>query len=129
MSTPRQRFGGAVAALALAATAAGAAATPAAARTAPPRAGSYTVTIGSSGGYAYPDDTPASVYTDKDGSFHFQESHSLYGATDSRQWTFYTGSDFDTASADSALDNAVNPNNPNDRNNDTTWRCNNSPPA
>ncbi|TQF06916.1 hypothetical protein E6W39_37900 [Kitasatospora acidiphila] len=127
MSTPRQRFGGAVAALALAATAAGAAATPAAARTAPPRAGSYTVTIGSSGGYAYPDDTPASVYTDKDGSFHFQESHSLYGATDSRQWTFYSGSDFDSATADSALDNAVNPSNPNDRNNDTTWRCNNSP--
>ncbi|MCC9306248.1 RICIN domain-containing protein [Kitasatospora sp. RB6PN24] len=127
MSTPRQRWGGALAALALAAAAAGAVATPATAATTAPLTGSYTVTTGSTGGYAHPDDTPAGGYLDKDGSFHFQEAHSLYGATDSRQWSFYTGSNFDTAAPDSTLDNAVNPANPNDRNGDTTWRCDNSP--
>ncbi|MEY9847386.1 hypothetical protein ABH940_004478 [Streptacidiphilus sp. BW17] len=92
-----------------------------------PSAASYTVTIGSTGTYNYADDTPASSYIDKDGTFYFQESHSLYGATDPRAWSFYSGSNFDTATADSSLDNAVNPANSKDGNADTTWRCNNSP--
>ncbi|GAA1993707.1 RICIN domain-containing protein [Kitasatospora viridis] len=125
MSTPRQRLGGALAALALAVTGP-VLATPANAAT-PAAAPAFSVTVGSSGSYAYPDDTPAFPFTDKDGSFHVQESDSLYGATDPRQWSFYTGSNFDTATPDNALDNAVNPANSNDRNNDTTWRCDNSP--
>ncbi|MBD0695438.1 hypothetical protein BG452_03900 [Streptomyces sp. CBMA123] len=103
----------------------GASAAPA--KTPAPAPAGYTITIGSTGPYNYADDTPAAPYLDKDGTFHFQESHSLYGATDSRQWNFYTGSDFETATPDSGLDNAVNPANADDRNNDTTWRCNHSP--
>ncbi|MBO1414952.1 RICIN domain-containing protein [Streptomyces sp. FH025] len=100
------------------------AATPAAAKHAD---ATYTVSIGGTGSYAYPDDTPASVYTDKDGTFYFQQPHSLYGAKDSRQWGFYTGTDFDHATRSDPISGAVNPANPNDRNDDTTWRCNNSP--
>jgi hypothetical protein len=92
-----------------------------------PPAATYTISVGSIGTYPYADDTPASGYIDKNGTFYFQSSHSLYGATDSRQWDFYTGTDFDTATADSTLDNAVNPANSSDENDDTTWRCNNSP--
>jgi len=92
-----------------------------------PTSAAYTVSIGSTGSYAYPDDTPASGYLDKDGTFYVQSSHSLYGATDSRQWDFYTGTNFDTATPDSTLDNAVNAANSQDSNADTTWRCNNSP--
>lgn len=47
-----------------------------------PAAASYTVSIGSTKPYAYADDTPASGYIDKNGTFYFQSSHSLYGATD-----------------------------------------------
>ncbi|WP_328806853.1 RICIN domain-containing protein [Streptacidiphilus fuscans] len=92
-----------------------------------PSSATYTVTVGSTGTYNYADDTPAGSYLDKDGTFYFQESDSLYGATDSRQWSFYTGSNFDTATADSTLDNSVNPANSQDSNANTTWRCNNSP--
>ncbi|MEZ0069900.1 hypothetical protein ABIA32_005948 [Streptacidiphilus sp. MAP12-20] len=92
-----------------------------------PGSATYTVTIGTTGSYAYPDDTPAGAYVDKDGTFYFQQSHSLYGATDSRQWQFYTGTTFDNATADATLNNAVNSANKNDKNGDTTWRCNNSP--
>ncbi|MFC1418103.1 RICIN domain-containing protein [Streptacidiphilus cavernicola] len=92
----------------------------------PPTSG-YTVTIGSTGSYPYPTDTPAAPYLDKDGAFYFQQSASLYGSTDPRYWDFYTGSDFDTATRSSAISNAVNPANPADKNNDTTYRCNNSP--
>jgi hypothetical protein len=99
----------------------------ASAKTPDPSSATYTITIGSTGSYNYADDTPASSYLDKDGTFYFQESHSLYGATDSRQWNFYTGSDFSTAAPDPALNNAVNPANSQDSNADTTWRCNNSP--
>ncbi|MCX2185307.1 RICIN domain-containing protein [Streptomyces sp. SKN60] len=87
----------------------------------------YTVTVGAKGSWTHPDDTPASPYTDKDGTFYFQQAHALYGANDSRQWNFFTGADLDTATRSGALSDAVNPNNSNDRNNDTTWRCNNSP--
>ncbi|MET8509256.1 RICIN domain-containing protein [Streptomyces sp. NPDC004787] len=87
----------------------------------------YTVTVGAKGSWTHPDDTPASPYVDKDGTFYFQQAHALYGARDSRQWTFFTGADLDTATRSGALSDAVNPANSADRNNDTTWRCNNSP--
>nr|BFD86593.1 hypothetical protein StreXyl84_59940 [Streptomyces sp. Xyl84] len=88
---------------------------------------SYTVTVGAKGSWTHPDDTPAAPYIDKDGTFHFQQAHSLYGANDSRAWTFFTGEDFDSATRDGALSGAVNPADSRDRNDDTTWRCNNSP--
>ncbi|MET9617737.1 RICIN domain-containing protein [Kitasatospora indigofera] len=92
-----------------------------------PPAATYTVGVGSPVPYAYPTDTQASPYIDKDGTFWFQQSAALYGATQGRYWDFYTGTDFDTATKSSAISNAVNPANSSDRNNDTTWRCNNSP--
>ncbi|MHA6758390.1 RICIN domain-containing protein [Streptacidiphilus sp. PAMC 29251] len=125
MSPVRSRIAAALTALALALTGGGAMAT--ATASAAPASPGYTVSVGSTGSWAYPDDTPASAYTDKDGTFYFQQSDSLYGATDSRQWDFYTGTTFDNATRSSAISNAVNPANANDKNNDTTARCNNSP--
>ncbi|MGP9022627.1 RICIN domain-containing protein [Streptomyces sp. BR1] len=90
-------------------------------------AATYTISVGSVSPYAYPTDTPASSYIDKDGTFYFQQSAALYGSTEPRYWDFYTGTDFDDAKRSSAISNAVNPANSSDRNNDTTWRCNNSP--
>ncbi|WP_406345899.1 RICIN domain-containing protein [Streptomyces sp. NBC_00648] len=87
----------------------------------------YTVSIGSVSSYKYPTDTPAASYIDKDGTFYFQQSAALYGASEPRYWDFYTGTDFDDATRSSAISDAVNPANSSDRNNDTTWRCNNSP--
>ncbi|MFE3108473.1 RICIN domain-containing protein [Kitasatospora indigofera] len=92
-----------------------------------PPAATYTVGVGSPVPYAYPTDTQASPYIDKDGTFWFQQSAALYGASEGRHWDFYTGTDFDTATRSSAISNAVNPANASDKNNDTTWRCNNSP--
>jgi hypothetical protein len=83
-------------------------------------AGNYSVTVGAKGSWTHPDDTPANGYVDKDGTFYFQESHSLYGANDSRRWSFYTGADFDSASASNTLNNSGT-------NGDTTTFCNNSP--
>ncbi|MFJ3583173.1 RICIN domain-containing protein [Streptomyces sp. NPDC090127] len=103
------------------------AARPAAPAPEAPSAPTYTVTVGAKGSWTHPDDTPAAPYIDKDGTFYFQQAHALYGATDPRKWTFFTGADFDTASRSSALSDAVDPANGNDRNNDTTWRCDNSP--
>ncbi|GLW72758.1 hypothetical protein Kpho02_50570 [Kitasatospora phosalacinea] len=121
-SPPRRALAAALAAAAL--TLSGAVAPPASA--APPTA-AYTVSVGAPVTYPHPTDTPASPYVDKDGTFYFQQSAALYGATERRYWDFYTGTDFDTATRSSAISNAVNPANGNDRNNDTTWRCNNSP--
>lgn len=87
----------------------------------------YTVTLGPTGSYPYPDDTPASPFIDRDGQFYFQSSASLYGAKDPRYWDFYRGTSFDDATLDQPLSSSVNPSNPLDRNDDTTWRCNNSP--
>ncbi|MYT74724.1 MULTISPECIES: RICIN domain-containing protein [unclassified Streptomyces] len=87
----------------------------------------YTVSVGAKGGWNNPDDSPASPYIDKDGTFHYQSAHALYGADDPREWTFHRGADFDTATRDAGLSDAVNPANPDDRNDDTTWRCDNSP--
>ncbi|MFF2750544.1 RICIN domain-containing protein [Kitasatospora sp. NPDC058048] len=92
-----------------------------------PAPATYTVSVGRTGSYAYPDDTQASPYIDKDGTFYFQQSHSLYGANDSRKWSFFTGRDFDSATRSAEISDAVNPADPSDRNDDTTARCNNSP--
>ncbi|WP_411111099.1 RICIN domain-containing protein [Streptomyces sp. c-19] len=135
MSTPRTRLLGTVLAVTLAASLAvagggAAAAPPASAGTsasAAATAATYQVTVGAKGSWTHPDDTPAATYIDKDGTFYFQQAHALYGATQERKWNFYTGTNFDTAVRSSALSDAVNPTNANDRNNDTTWRCNNSP--
>ncbi|WP_443065398.1 RICIN domain-containing protein [Streptomyces sp. NBC_00536] len=106
---------------------------PAPAAAAPPPAApadataSYTVTVGAKGSWTQPDDTPAAPYLDKDGTFYYQQAHALYGSSEQRRWNFYTGTNFDTATRSSAISDAVNPANNKDRNNDTTWRCNNSP--
>ncbi|GLZ38024.1 RICIN domain-containing protein [Actinokineospora sp. NBRC 105648] len=92
-----------------------------------PPTGGYTVSVGSKGSWSYPTDAPASPYIDKDGTFYFQQSLALYGASDPRRWDFYTGTNFDNATRSSAISDAVNPANSSDKNNDTTWRCNNSP--
>lgn len=129
MTTLRSRLAGALAAATLLATAGAALAVPtaSAAPTADPAAATYTVTVGAKGSWTYADDTPAGPYIDKDGTFYFQQAHALYGASDPRKWTFYTGTTMDSATRTGALSDAVNPANSNDRNNDTTWRCNNSP--
>jgi hypothetical protein len=97
--------------------------------TAPPGPPSpYTVTTSSidTNTWKYPDDTPASPFLDEDGSFHFGESHANYGNEpdgsngDIRQWNWYTGTNFDTATPDAALNaSGTNP--------DTTNFCNSSP--
>ncbi|MEU3372635.1 RICIN domain-containing protein [Streptomyces sp. NPDC006711] len=87
----------------------------------------YSVSVGTPVPYTHPTDTPASVYVDKDGTFYFQQSAALYGAKDPRYWDFFTGTDMDGAARSSAISDAVNPANPADKNNDTTWRCDNSP--
>jgi hypothetical protein len=94
---------------------------------APGAAATYSVTVGTPVPFAHPTDTPATPYVDRDGTFHYQQSAALYGAKDPRTWDFYTGKDFDTAAFDKKLSTAVNPANSADRNDDTTWRCNNSP--
>ncbi|WP_328942101.1 RICIN domain-containing protein [Streptomyces sp. NBC_00250] len=125
MRTPRSRLAGALVAAALVAAGGGTLATTTA--SAAPDAATYTVTIGAKGSWTHPDDTPAGTYIDKDGTFYFQQAHALYGASDPRKWTFFTGTNLDTATRSGAISDAVNPANSNDRNNDTTWRCNNSP--
>ncbi|MET7388182.1 RICIN domain-containing protein [Streptomyces sp. NPDC005529] len=97
------------------------------ARPASAEAPTYTVSVGAKGSWTHPDDSPAATYIDKDGSFHYQSAHALYGADDPREWTFYSGANFDAATRDAGLSDAVNPADPEDRNGDTTWRCNNSP--
>ncbi|GAA1363094.1 ricin-type beta-trefoil lectin domain protein [Streptomyces beijiangensis] len=89
-------------------------------------AAKYSLSSGKAVSYARPDDTPASVYNDKDGTFYYTQAHALYGADETRKWSFYTGANFDSTAL-SPISGAVNPANPDDRNDDTTWRCNNSP--
>lgn len=122
----KKRFvAAALAAAAAIATTTAAATPPAAGRAAP--APTYTVGVGTITQQNFIDDTPNSAYIDKDGTFYSQSSHSLYGATDSRQWDFFTGTNYDDATADATLDNSVDPADPQDSNADTTARCNNSP--
>ncbi|MEV8588461.1 RICIN domain-containing protein [Streptomyces sp. NPDC051180] len=125
MSAPRRRLVKALVALTAAAVGGGALIPVSA--SAAPEAATYTVTVGAKGSWTHPTDTPAAPYIDKDGTFYFQQSHALYGANDPRKWEFYTGKNLDTATRSAAISDAVNPANTNDRNNDTTWRCNNSP--
>lgn len=87
----------------------------------------YNVTVGSLGTWSNPDDTPASPFIDKNGTFYYEEADALYGATQPRQWTFYTGSDMDDATPATAINSAVDPADPANKNSDTTVRCNNSP--
>ncbi|POX47385.1 hypothetical protein C3489_29710 [Streptomyces sp. Ru71] len=123
MPTPPSRRAAAVVAAVLALCGGGLAASP------PAAAADHTVTVGATGSWTNPDDTPATPYLDKDGAFYYQQSHALYGADDPREWSFYTGRDFDSATRSAALSDAVNPADPKDRNNDTTWRCNNNSPT
>ncbi|MFJ4871561.1 RICIN domain-containing protein [Streptomyces sp. NPDC088757] len=127
MTTPRTRLAGALTAAVLALAGGTALKAPAATAAPADASASYTVTVGAKGSWTHPDDTPAGAYIDKDGTFYFQQAHALYGANDPRKWSFFTGTDFDTATRSSALSDAVDPANPDDRNDDTTWRCNNSP--
>ncbi|MEU6057857.1 RICIN domain-containing protein [Streptomyces sp. NPDC047097] len=124
MSVPRtrRRITGGLVAAALAAAGSAALTTPPAATAAAP---TYTVNVGAKGSWNRPDDTPAAPYIDKDGTFYYQQAHALYGADQGRAWSFYSGPDFDNTTKHS-ISNAVNPANANDKNNDTTWRCNNS---
>ncbi|MFF3157396.1 RICIN domain-containing protein [Streptomyces sp. NPDC057910] len=123
MSSPT--FRAVAAAVGAAALALAAAVAPSAAAATP--AATYTIGVGTPVPYTHPTDTPASTYVDKDGTFYFQQSAALYGAKDPRYWDFFTGTDMDSATRSSAISDAVNPANANDKNNDTTWRCNNSP--
>lgn len=123
-NTRRFRIGGALAAAALVVTGGTAFTTPQEPTAA--AAPDYTVNVGAKGAWNRPDDTPAAPYIDKDGTFYYQQAHALYGANDGRSWSFYSGTDFDHTTKD-PISNAVNPANPDDKNNDTTWRCNNSP--
>lgn len=86
----------------------------------------YTVSTGAVTQDGHATDTPANPFIDKNGTFYFQQSAALYGATDTRNWSFYTGTTFDNATR-SPLSDAVNPANSSDSNANTTWRCNNSP--
>jgi hypothetical protein len=92
-----------------------------------PPSATYTITIGSNGTFSAQSDSPAGAFVDRDGTFYFQESYSGYGSTDSRVWQFYSGRDFDSYSLNTTKSNAVNPANSQDANNNTTWRCDNSP--
>lgn len=98
---------------------------PASSDAAPPDA-TYTITVDAKKSFSPTTDTPASTYVDKDGTFYFQQAAALYGADQPREWDFYSGRDFDSFEKN-PISSAVNPANPADRNDDTTWRCNNSP--
>lgn len=91
-----------------------------------PPAVSYTVTAGSTGYNYVQADSPAGVYIDKDGTFYSQQSTALYWLSGARYWRFSTGTDLDSVKA-APINSSVNPANSQDRNDDTTYRCNHSP--
>ncbi|MEU9522663.1 RICIN domain-containing protein [Streptomyces sp. NPDC048224] len=126
LTAPGSRLALVAVATALALAGGGSLGAPPASASDPEPGAAYTVTVGAKGPWSRPDDTPAAPYIDKDGTFYYQQAHALYGADDSRAWSFYTGTDFDTAER-SAVSDAADPDEPRDRNDDTTWRCNNSP--
>jgi hypothetical protein len=86
----------------------------------------YSVSAGAIGEWTHPDDTPAMSFLDSDGTYYYQSSDASYGITQTREWHFWTGADMDHSS-EAPIAHAVNPANPLDRNDNTTWRCNNSP--
>ncbi|TXT16089.1 hypothetical protein VHUM_00592 [Vanrija humicola] len=102
-------------------------ATRALAAAASPVSSPYTVTVGSTGPWADPDDTPAQSFIDKDGAYFFQSSHAEYGPEDERVWQFWSGRDMESYTFDRDVSEYVDPRNPLDTNKDVTWRCNNSP--
>ena len=94
-----------------------------------PPSATYSVTVDSTGSFPYQTDSPASPYIDKDGTFYFQQSYNQYDAatTPDHYWQFFSGTTMDTATENTAISNAVDPNNPQDSNANTVWRCQNSP--
>ncbi|RLP83784.1 hypothetical protein D9V34_02955 [Mycetocola lacteus] len=72
-------------------------------------------------------DTPNASIIDRDGTFIQQYADAQYESDGPREWSFITGPNVDQAVPATELNEAVNPANPLDKNNDTTWRCNNSP--
>lgn len=78
----------------------------------------YKVTVAGTGPWTNPDDTPASPFIDKDGTFYYEQAVGSYAASDAREWSFFSGRSIDDATAVSDLNAA---------NGDTTVRCNNSP--
>ncbi len=92
-----------------------------------PAGATFTGSVGARASGPSATDTPAFPFIDRDGTYYHQQSAALYGINDHRVWDFYTGTNMDTASKSSTLSNYVNPSNSQDRNNNTTWRCNNSP--
>ncbi|MFC9331225.1 ricin-type beta-trefoil lectin domain protein [Kitasatospora sp. NPDC057015] len=63
-------------------------------------------------------DAPTAGYTDADGKFYFQNANAGYG-NDAKEWHFYSGANYDSATRDPISDTPDNSN--------TTSRCNNSP--
>lgn len=99
---------------------------PATATPALPPATTYMITMGAIGPNPVGADSPASPYIDKDGTFYTQQSSAMYGPAEERKWGFSTGADMDQLST-AAITDSADPAKPQDNNNDTTWRCNNSP--
>ncbi|MFE4198080.1 RICIN domain-containing protein [Paenarthrobacter sp. NPDC056912] len=123
----RKSFMVAAVPLAIAALAGIAPPTGAAVPQAVPAGTTFTVSVGATASGPTATDTPAFPFIDKNGSYYHQQSAALYGASEKRQWDFYTGTTMDDATKSSTVSGYVNPANSQDRNNDTTWRCNNSP--
>lgn len=91
---------------------------------------SYSVNIGKIGPWAHPDDTPAHSYIDPSGQYRFQSSHSGYGygPTQSRIWSFWVGDNLESVTYDAAS-YGFDPKNPEDHNQNTTFRCNQLSPT
>ncbi|RZU15821.1 ricin-type beta-trefoil lectin protein [Kribbella rubisoli] len=87
----------------------------------------YSIEVGPAKSQPFTSDTPAYPIIDKEGTFYAQQAEALYGANDPRHWRFYSGTNYDDALPNATLNTWANPANPVDKNNDTTWRCNNSP--
>lgn len=81
------------------------------------------LTVGPIGPWTHPDDTPAFPFTDKDGTFYTQSAHAGYEIDASRVWSFFTGPDIDSLKLNTAITHSFDPNEPRDRNDNTTFRC------
>lgn len=87
------------------------------------------ITVGEIGPWTHPDDTPNFAFTDKDGTFYAQSSHAGYDyptapkGRGSRVWSFFSGNDYESLTLNKDLMSAADPNEPRDRNNETTFRC------
>ncbi|SFF77169.1 Ricin-type beta-trefoil lectin domain-like [Actinacidiphila alni] len=94
-----------------------------------PPSAAYTVTVGAAGDFPYQTDSPASPYIDKDGTFYFQQSYNQYNdaTTPDHYFQFFSGTTMDTATLNTGISNATDPDNPQDSNANTVWRCQHSP--